>query len=60
MAGCNFWAWGGFANHTLGHIFWEKGDDYMGDPVQEEQGLNSVFITDSTMKIISEANEQLK
>ena len=60
LAGCNFWAWGGFANHTLGHIFWEKGDDYMGDPVQEEQGLNSVFITDSTMKIISEANEQLK
>lgn len=60
LAGCNFWAWGGFANHTLGHMFWEKGDDYMGDPVQEEQGLNSVFITDSTIKIISEANKQLK
>ena len=41
-------------------MFWEKGDDYMGDPVQEEQGLNSVFITDSTIKIISEANKQLK
>ncbi|WP_018666949.1 glycoside hydrolase 5 family protein [Bacteroides gallinarum] len=60
LAGCNFWAWGGFANHTLGHVFWEKGDDYMGDPVQEEQGLNSVFVSDNTMEIINRANEQLK
>lgn len=60
LAGCNFWAWGGFANHTLEHVFWEKGDDYMGDPVQEEQGLNSVFVSDNTMEIINRANEQLK
>lgn len=59
LVGCNFWAWGGFANHTPGHVFWEKGDDYMGDPVQEEQGLNSVFATDSTVKIITEAIAQL-
>jgi mannan endo-1,4-beta-mannosidase len=36
------------------HIFWEKGDDYTGDPAQEEQGLNSVFAADkSTMEVIA-------
>ena len=49
FAGCNFWAWGGFAEQAPGHIYWEKGDDYTGDPAQEEQGLNSVFATDSTV-----------
>lgn len=61
FAGCNFWAWGGFANHTPGHIYWEPWDDYMGDPAQEQQGLNSVFATDaSTMAIIKAENEKLK
>ena len=50
--GCNFWAWGGFAQPR--HLFWEKGDDYMGDPGQEEQGLNSVYATDSTVDMIRE------
>ncbi len=60
FAGCNFWAWGGFARRTPGHVYWEKGDDYTGDPAQEEQGLNSVFATDSTIEIIKEENEKLK
>lgn len=61
FAGCNFWAWGGFANHTPGHIYWEPWDDYMGDPAQEQQGLNSVFATDaSTIAIIKAENEKLK
>lgn len=60
FAGCNFWAWGGFANHTPGHVYWERGDDYMGDPAQEEQGLNSVFATDSTIEIIKEETQKLK
>lgn len=60
FAGCNFWAWGGFARQVPEHVYWEKGDDYMGDPAQEEQGLNSVFATDTTVEIIKVENEKLK
>lgn len=60
FAGCNFWAWGGFAGQTPGHVFWEKGDDYTGDPAQEQQGLNSVFATDSTVEIIKAENRKLQ
>lgn len=60
FAGCNFWAWGGFAEQTPGHVYWEKGDDYTGDPAQEQQGLNSVFATDSTVEIIKTENEKLQ
>ena len=53
FAGCNFWAWGGFANPQ--HTNWKVGDDYTGDPAQEQQGLNSVFASDyTTLKIISD------
>ena len=48
FAGCNFWAWGGVARQTPGHVYWEPSDDYTGDPAQEQQGLNSVFASDST------------
>ena len=60
FAGCNFWAWGGFAEQNSEHIYWEKGDDYTGDPAQEEQGLNSVFATDTTVEIIKTENAKLK
>ncbi len=60
FAGCNFWAWGGFAEQKSGHVYWEKGDDYTGDPAQEQQGLNSVFATDSTIEIIKAENEKLQ
>jgi mannan endo-1,4-beta-mannosidase len=50
LAGCNFWTWGGFGRPA--HLNWQAWDDYVGDPSQEEQGLNSVFDTDSTVKII--------
>ncbi len=53
IAGCNFWAFGGTARPIAGQVFWKEGDDFMGDPPQEEQGLNAVFSTDiSTWKII--------
>ena len=53
FAGCNFWAWGGYAQPR--HEFWQPGDDYCGDPSQEAQGLNSVFAKDkSTMKVVKE------
>ncbi|NDV77402.1 cellulase family glycosylhydrolase [Dysgonomonas sp. 511] len=58
LAGCNFWAWGGFGRPA--HEFWQPWDNYVGDPSQEEQGLNSVFDTDSTIKVIKEYADQLK
>lgn len=36
--GANFWAWGGLAAPK--HLYWQRGDDYTGDPAQEQQGLN--------------------
>lgn len=59
FAGCNFWAWGGNAQPSEDHVFWQTWDDYTGDPAQEEQGLNSVFSTDSTVNIIREANARI-
>ncbi|MCI1779114.1 MAG: cellulase family glycosylhydrolase [Bacteroidales bacterium] len=60
FAGCNFWAWGGFAKPSDKHTYWMLGDDYCGDPPQEQQGLNSVFISDSsTIRIIKKASEIL-
>ncbi len=53
FSGLNFWGWGGYAKPK--HERWIDGDDYSGDPAQEEQGLNSVFASDkSTLKIIKE------
>lgn len=57
IAGCNFWTWGGFGRPA--HTFWEPWDDYVGDPSQEEQGLNSVFDTDTTIKIIKSYTQKL-
>lgn len=61
LAGANFWAWGGLAKQNPEHVFWQKGDDYMGDPAQEEQGLYSVFQLDrNTVKIIEDHNRKMK
>ena len=60
FAGCNFWGWGGFANPSTEHVFWQKGDDYCGDPAQEEQGLNSVFASDKTVEVIKESIQKFK
>lgn len=58
LGGCNFWAWSGSAK--VNHLWWEKGDDYTGDPAQEEQGLYSVFLSDrSTIKVIKSNIEEL-
>ena len=52
VCGCNFWGWGGEARPA--HEQWQVGDDYCGDPAQEQQGLNSVFDCDSTtLKVIT-------
>ena len=53
LAGFNFWGWGGLAEPSSDHLMWQPGDDYTGDPAQEEQGLYSVFASDtSTVSII--------
>jgi len=53
LQGANFWGWSGFAMPRGEQ--WERGDDYTGDPAQEAQGLNGVYVTDTTVDIISEA-----
>jgi len=61
FAGCSFWAFNGVAEPIPGQVFWKKGDDYMGDPPMEEQGLNGVFISDqSTWEIIRKYNTDSK
>lgn len=53
IAGCNIWSFGGSSRPIPGQLFWKSGDDFSGDPPQEEQGLNSVFDSDhSTWKMI--------
>lgn len=53
LAGFNFWGWGGLAEPSEDHLMWQPGDDYTGDPAQEEQGLYSVFASDtSTVRIV--------
>jgi mannan endo-1,4-beta-mannosidase len=54
VAGANFWAFGGTARPIIGQKFWKPGDEYMGDPPMEEQGLNTVFDSDkSTWLVLS-------
>ena len=58
LAGANFWSWSGLAEPR--HEQWQRGDDYAGDPAQEAQGLNSVFLSDrSTLDVIREATGKL-
>ena len=53
LSGVNFWAYGGIASPIKNQVYWKIGDDYMGDPPMEPQGLYSVFNADtSTWKII--------
>lgn len=56
--GANFWGWGGDARPL--HRSWQPGDDYSGDPAQEDQGLNSVFSADrSTTDMIRRLNSEI-
>ena len=57
LQGANFWGWSGYA--LPAHTQWEHGDEYTGDPAQEAQGLNGVYITDSTVDVISESINNL-
>jgi mannan endo-1,4-beta-mannosidase len=53
IAGSNFWAWGGEGKTLHADGIWQRGDPYVGDPPQEPQGRNSIFLQDkSTLDII--------
>ncbi len=59
IAGYNFWAWGGFGKTQRADYIWQTGDDFMGDPPQEPQGLNSVFAEDvSTLALIKKSADE--
>ena len=59
IAGADFWAFGGTARPKKGQVFWKPGDEFIGDPPMEEQGLNSVFDSDTTTwKIIRSASRR--
>lgn len=61
MAGFNFWAWGGEARAQHSDGWWKRGDTFTGDPAGEQQGLNSVFSTDTTtLSIIKETAGKFK
>lgn len=54
IAGANFWTFSGIGRPSHKQLLWKKGDDILGDPPVEEQGLNSVYDSDSsTWEIIT-------
>lgn len=61
LAGLNFWAYGGYGQGNSAAAYqWQLGDDFLGDPPQEPQGLNTVFASDkSTLTIINKSTERL-
>ncbi|MEO5563929.1 MAG: hypothetical protein ABIR18_10855 [Chitinophagaceae bacterium] len=61
IAGANFWSFSGTGRPSgKKGIWWQKGDDWLGDPPMEEQGLNSVFDSDiSTWDIIYSFTQKL-
>ncbi|MEO8861011.1 MAG: hypothetical protein ABI358_06275 [Ginsengibacter sp.] len=61
LAGVNFWAYGGIAKPVKGQTMWKEGDEYMGDPPMEEQGLNTIFNSDSsTWQLIDSISNKAK
>ena len=62
LAGANFWSYSGNGrpdHNNIDHL-WKPGDDIIGDPPQEEQGLNSVFDSDQTMNVVAEYNSKIE
>jgi mannan endo-1,4-beta-mannosidase len=60
IAGSNFWAWGGAGRARNPDFMWKPGDNFVGDPPQEPQGLYCVFDSDaSTIAIIAAHARQM-
>jgi mannan endo-1,4-beta-mannosidase len=61
ISGANFWAFSGKGRPSHRQLLWAKGDDVLGDPPVEEQGLNSVFDTDrTTWNVVTSCTGKLK
>ncbi|WP_053979455.1 glycoside hydrolase 5 family protein [Marinagarivorans algicola] len=62
LVGSNIWAWGGFGKAQHSDYRWRAGDNqFVGDPPQEEQGLNSVYADDtSTIRLMTQHAKNLK
>jgi mannan endo-1,4-beta-mannosidase len=61
IAGANFWTFSGSGRPSHKQLLWKKGDDILGDPPVEEQGLNSVFDKDeSTWMIVKDFTKKLE
>jgi mannan endo-1,4-beta-mannosidase len=61
VAGWTFWAWGGAGRAANPDYWWKPGNDFVGDPPQEEQGLYSVFDSDaSTLAVIADHAKRLQ
>ncbi len=59
LAGANFWAFAGAGRQR--DVLWEKGDDLLGDPPFEPQGMFSVYDCDTaTLAVIKSANEKIR
>lgn len=50
--GTNVWSWAGEGRSKNPEKKWETGDEFIGDPPQEPQGLNSIFDCDTATLII--------
>ena len=61
LAGSNVWSWAGYGRPDGAEYKWDLGEDYVGDPPQEPQGLNSIFSSDSsTIRILEEYSGKMK
>jgi mannan endo-1,4-beta-mannosidase len=61
FAGSNFWGWGGEGRSPNSDFIWHEGDPFVCDPPMEEQGLNSVYDTDSsTIEVLKEKSLLMK
>jgi mannan endo-1,4-beta-mannosidase len=61
IAGSNFWAWNGSGRTRNADFMWRGGDDFVGDPPQEPQGLYGVFDSDvSTIAVIAQHAARLR
>ncbi|MCW8126420.1 glycoside hydrolase 5 family protein [Microbulbifer halophilus] len=58
LVGSNIWTFGGYGRNGNDDYRWRPGDDFLGDPPQEAQGLNSVFDTDTETLGIIRAHAQ--
>jgi mannan endo-1,4-beta-mannosidase len=58
-AGFNFWTWNGAGRAHHDDYWWKTGDEFNGDPPQEQQGMYGVFDSDvSTIAVIREFAEK--